>query len=220
MSSSGSAYPAAQESAFLARCRDALPPFVGSGLFAVTVLWSFAQAASLAPQASSLASQEPECVQPADAGCPIFFDEPVSAVLDDSGVIHLWLLFVPEGTSFEVWLTDIATPYELALWAPDDSLLASATNEDSTEVVLALEAAGEGQYSMTVASPFGELTGDPYTLLAASAAPSEPAPAPPAPGPSATPVPTATPSVRDPYAIPTRTTALPYRLISPASGGG
>lgn len=217
MSSSTGAH---RGSAFLARCREAIPLLVGIGLFAVTVLWPFAQNASLASQASLLAFQEPECVQPADVGCPIFFGAPASAVLDDNGVTHLWLLFVPEGTSFEVWLTDLPTPYELALYAPDDSLLGIATNEDSDLVLLALEAAGEGQYSITVASPFGELTGDPYTLLAASAAPSEPAAAPPAPGPAATPVPTATPSVRDPYAIPTRTTALPYRLISPASGGG
>lgn len=220
MNSSGSAYSTARASSFVARCCKTLPLLVGIGLFVVTVLWSFAQNASLAPQASRLAFQEPECVQPAEGGCPITFDAPVSAVLDDNSVIHLWLLFVPEGTSFEVWLYDIATVYELVLWAPDDSLLASATNEDSSEVVLALEGAAEGQYSITVASPAGDLAGDPYTLLAVLVALAEPEPVAPTPVPTATPAPTATPSVREPYAVPPRTTALPYRLISPAPGGG
>lgn len=220
MSSSGSAYVAARGSAFLARFRQALPILVGIGLFAVTVLWSFAQNASLAPQARWLAFQEEECVQPAEGGCPIRFGEPASAVLDDASVTHAWRILLvaglerPAGASFRLQLTTPPTPYELALYAPDGSLLSAVTNDGSEEAVLAFEAAAEGEYSITVASPDGELTGDPYTLLAVL----ESAPEPPTAEPAATPTPTA--PVLGPYApIPTRTTATPYRLISPATGG-
>ncbi|MEA2640335.1 MAG: hypothetical protein QOF51_1729 [Chloroflexota bacterium] len=107
------------------------------------------------------------CTQPSDQGCPIDYNTPVQAALNDSATTHNWLIAVPPGVDLNVTLTDLSGNYELLVYGPepDFPLLGQSDNPDLQDETIAATNVGTGTYWITIDSPSGDASDAPYTLL-------------------------------------------------------
>lgn len=111
---------------------------------------------------------QPDCVQPAESGCPLGLNNIVQASLTDATSTHNWLLEVPTGDDFILTLTSVPGDYDLTVYGPDSSLRGVAEGVGASDKMIQVGNIGVGTYWVTVSSPRGDASATPYTLIAAS----------------------------------------------------
>ncbi|MEA2641382.1 MAG: hypothetical protein QOF51_2776 [Chloroflexota bacterium] len=155
-------------------------------IFAVGLMVSLSSTSSMRAHAQS------DCSQPASDGCPVDLNSLVQASLTDASTTHNWLVNVQVANDFTVTLTNLPGDYEVTVYGPDPDyvLLGQSNNPGTQDEVVGVSNIGPGTYWITVDSPSGDASDDPYTLLVTSVpvvVEATPAPAneAPTPGPTA-----------------------------------
>ncbi|MBM2811881.1 MAG: hypothetical protein HW416_2640 [Chloroflexi bacterium] len=131
------------------------------------------------------------CTQPSEAGCPLSFDQPTSAVLDDPATAHVWTVRVSGSDAFRVAMVSSPAPYRFYVYGPDGALLGQVSDGSGSDVI-DIQPNQAGPYSIIVDSPDGQVSTDPYAIVVVrQGAPAEssvpPAADPPAVAPAAPP---------------------------------
>lgn len=120
--------------------------------------------------------------------CLVLVGQPVSAMLEDPAVAHVWRVSVERPGRFTVLLTNLRAWYDLHVFSPDGALLAQAGNEGGSHVQVDVDAVSPGDYAVYITGRGSEPADAPYLLVAIWAASGMPAdrveaPAPPRTGP-------------------------------------
>jgi hypothetical protein len=113
---------------------------------------------------SSAGLQPGGCVQPSQEGCPLTFDQPQSAVLDDPSTQHVWTMSVSGAGPFQMTLS-LPSVYRFYVYGPDGELLGPFDGNDG-EASLEIQPSHAGFYSVVVDSPGGQVSNDAYVIVA------------------------------------------------------
>jgi hypothetical protein len=114
---------------------------------------------------------EPECRQPAESGCPMAIGRLARAAMSQVGVTHNWILDLGVNNDLTVTLFNLPTDLQLSVYGPNDSLLGQVSDLGVTQEVLQITNVGTGTYWISVDSPNGGSSPEPYMLIATLVAP-------------------------------------------------
>jgi hypothetical protein len=121
-----------------------------------------------------------DCVQPTQAGCQIELGRPAIAVLSGPLDIHTWWLHLDTPGAVTILLANLHADYGLVVVPVHAPSAAEPAEVGDSVVFVAMERAPAGDYLISVSTRSGEVSEQPYLLLA-SWRPSPPVPAPAVP---------------------------------------
>jgi hypothetical protein len=164
---------------------------------------------------------EADCIQPAREGCLIELGKPATAVLSGPLDIHTWWLHLETPGAVTILLANLHADYRLIVVPVHTPAAAEPAEVGDSVVFVAMERAPAGDYLISVSTSSGEVSEQPYLLLASwrpslpvavPAVPEVPAVREPAPQPTATPL-EPPPPARPPSGAPQAAPAAPVVIL-------
>ena len=137
--------------------------FIGLAAFGLGLLTVFFRAP--APGAHAQGVILNEC-QPNPDGCWVDIEVPTQAAINDPSIAHIWLVDIPEGVDFSAAAANLPADFQLKVYGPDGDLISLVNHPGYQDEILNIVNRGAGTYSIVVDSPGGQVSEDPYTLLA------------------------------------------------------
>jgi hypothetical protein len=104
--------------------------------------------------------------------CPVEFGQPAFQAIANVGDAQFWTMGLSSPGGFRLEMTSVAPNYRLYVYGPDASLVGVTSRSGEADLVIELQDAPLGRYTVVVDVPDGQPSGTPYQLLAIRLLPS------------------------------------------------
>jgi hypothetical protein len=137
--------------------------FIGVAAFAVGVLTMLFRAPAAGVHAQGVILDP---CQPNPDGCWLSLEVPAQSVINDPTMTQWWMVDVPEGQDFSAAIANLPADLQLKVYGPDNELISQVNHTGYQDEILQILNRGAGIYWLAVDSPGGQVSEDPYTVLA------------------------------------------------------